>query len=409
VAHKGVAVVAACLLWGACGKKGPPLPPLVRVPVAPGELKAERRGNVVDIALVVPSQNTDGSRPANMERIDLYALSSPSSPSPEEVLKRGTRVGSLSIKAPRDPDDTVSAGDPISDVAPLEGPGLDQGVRAQLRETLTRAAPREVDAATPDAATAEQPRRTRVYVAVGLTPKGRRGAISQPSAIALSPAPKPPTDPVVSYDAAGVRLAWTPPPVEAPAETPADQRLGASRLVYHVYELGSSDADVTPSPGTPDAASRTGGPTETRLTGEPLSSPPFVDKRLDWGKERCYAVRSVQSFEGLVVEGEATPPACVTPFDTFAPGRPTGLTAVASGGVISLIWNPSPEPDLAGYHVLRGGAGATELTRLTPSPITETTYSDPVQAGPRFVYAVQAVDTEGNVSERSETVEDAAR
>ena len=49
----------------ACGKKGPPLPPLVRLP-APPDVQANRRGSSVELAVVVPGANADGSRPANI-------------------------------------------------------------------------------------------------------------------------------------------------------------------------------------------------------------------------------------------------------------------------------------------------------------------------------------------------------
>ena len=47
----------------ACGKKGSPLPPLVRVPVPPPDFTAERRGEEVKLQFTVPAVNTDGSRP----------------------------------------------------------------------------------------------------------------------------------------------------------------------------------------------------------------------------------------------------------------------------------------------------------------------------------------------------------
>ena len=42
IGRAGVVVFLAALA-GACGKKGPPLPPLVKLPVAPTEFVAERR------------------------------------------------------------------------------------------------------------------------------------------------------------------------------------------------------------------------------------------------------------------------------------------------------------------------------------------------------------------------------
>ena len=69
------AIVAALasLIVPACGKKGPPLPPLIKLPTAPSDFTAERRGGVVDLRFLVPSANTDNTRPANIARVDVYA------------------------------------------------------------------------------------------------------------------------------------------------------------------------------------------------------------------------------------------------------------------------------------------------------------------------------------------------
>src|SRR5688500_18879774 len=101
------AIVIASLLMAGCGKEGPPLPPLVRLPAAPAGLAAERRGDTVDVQLVVPSANTDGSRPANVERVDVYAITAPASVTDDQLVKLGTLVGQVQVKAPRDPDATV--------------------------------------------------------------------------------------------------------------------------------------------------------------------------------------------------------------------------------------------------------------------------------------------------------------
>ena len=57
---------------GACGHKGPPLPPFSRVPSAPADVKVARRADSVELQFTVPSTNTDGTRPANIERVDVY-------------------------------------------------------------------------------------------------------------------------------------------------------------------------------------------------------------------------------------------------------------------------------------------------------------------------------------------------
>ena len=64
-----VILLIAVLVMTACGKKGAPLPPLVKLPVAPENFVAERRGDVVDLQFKVPATNTDGTRPANVRTI----------------------------------------------------------------------------------------------------------------------------------------------------------------------------------------------------------------------------------------------------------------------------------------------------------------------------------------------------
>ena len=69
-----VALALGCASLAACGKKAPPLPPLVRLPVPPADFSALRRGPVVNVQFGVPTANTDDSTPA-----DVGALESPES------------------------------------------------------------------------------------------------------------------------------------------------------------------------------------------------------------------------------------------------------------------------------------------------------------------------------------------
>ena len=148
------------------------------------------------------------------------------------------------------------------------------------------------------------------------------------------------------------------------------------------------------------------------LNIQPVSELTYVDPVVIFGEERCYAVRALDVIGSLEVRGLESPPTCVAPIDRFSPEPPTGLIAVASRDVISLVWNPSPEADLAGYLVLRAESPGATLEPLTKEPILETTYSDiTVEANNRYVYAVQAVDNAvpPNVSEPSTDVVELAR
>ena len=165
---------------------------------------------------------------------------------------------------------------------------------------------------------------------------------------------------------------------------------------YELFEVAEPEAG---SPAVPEP-----------LSQSPLDAPSYTDPRVEYGVERCYAVRTIDIVAGFEVRSRLSPATCVTFVDTFPPAAPEALTAVGSQGEVSLLWRPSDEADLAGYVVLRGSPGDETLQPLMDAPIVENTYRDVTAApGVRHVYAVRAVDTAANPSEPSDRVEAAAR
>lgn len=366
----------------ACGRKGAPLPPLVKLPAAPAELTAERRGDTVNVRFTVPRVNTDDSRPANVARVDIFAFTGPITVTDQELIAQGTRVATVVVKRPRDPNDTIDPGEPEDALAPLVGDGLDQGSVAGIREVLARSDER---LAAPGAI-------ARTYIGVGVTAKGRMGPVSARVVVPLAPPPAPPASASATYDERTITLTW-----QAVA--------GAGAITYHVYEVAPISAPGASGVRAPDESVAA----ETRLTEAPSNDTRYRDMRITWGLTRCYVVRAVLSVDALTVESDGAAPACVTLTDTFPPAAPTGLQAVAGGGTISLIWDANAERDLEGYIVLRAARPGDVLTAITPSPVRETTFRDAVPAGTAYVYAVAAADRAGNVSPLSNRVEETAR
>ncbi len=193
-----------------CGKKGPPLPPLVRLPVAPAETVASRRGTIVEVQFVTPPSNTDGSRPADVSRVDVYGLTGAAA-SEDDVVRRGSRVGTVIVNPPPDPDEDPDAVEPPDPKAPPKR-GIDQGTVGRVTEdiaTLSASAPRS-------------------YVSIGVSSRGRRGPASARTTIPLGPAPPVPDAPKVTYNETSINVLWTPPAAATPESTAA----------YHVYDAG---------------------------------------------------------------------------------------------------------------------------------------------------------------------------
>ena len=81
----------------------------------------------------------------------------------------------------------------------------------------------------------------------------------------------------------------------------------------------------------------------------------------------------------------------------FAP--PTDLSVVPSGGNAQLSWTasrppPPGEPQVIGYHVYRANTANGPFTRLTPSPVAGTSYTDAGVSSGAWTYMVRAVRLE---------------
>jgi hypothetical protein len=435
-----LAALAAAAL-PACGKKGPPLAPLVRLPAGADRVSARRLGDTAYIEFSVPGRNQDNSMPADITRVEVYGFTGTPA-NDADLLKRGTLVARIPVRKPPEDDEAPAKGDTAKSQtaqtppakspsqasktgAPAAPPGVDQGAALTVAETLTPALlmplppPPEVQKAAPPPAPAKATPAApplppmRVYVAVGFNHKGRRGAMSRRAAVPVQNAPASPSDLKIACTETQITLNWAAPETPAPTaqEEPAATaaKSAVAPLQYNVYAVPVLAKEGKPEPAaTPLAPPLTVAPVP--LNQAPLQTATFTDPRLEFGVERCYEVRTVAAAGGGHLESAASQVACVTPVDTFAPAAPKGLTAVTSAGAISLLWEPNTEGDLGGYLVLRGEAPGVKLQPVTTEPIHETTFNDTtVKPGVRYVYAIVAVDRAGNISAQSNRVEETGR
>jgi len=403
--RRGAALIASLALLGACGKKGPPLPPLNMAPEAPGAVTARRLGDTVYLQMTVPSKNAAGPGPYSVDHIDVYAVTlAPGSvpPSNRDLLKPEHVIAKVDVRPPPDPD----AEPPADDKRPLPGDVvsfIEKITPAQLEpQNITRPvkvkegkAPKRPATSAPTTAAPAAPAPpvgplvlTRLYVVQGVSAKRRSGPASARVEVPLLSAPGVVRTGKSSADETSVTLAWEPPP------SLSDEAPGVLYNVYAVPAAGTGATGVAPTP----------------LNEKPLEITTFSHPGAEAGKEQCFVVRSVAAVGTATIEGDPSDPICVTPKDTFPPAAPKGLAAVSGSGVVNLIWDPNTEGDLAGYVILRGEAPGDTLQPLTPQPIRETRYNDrTVKPGVAYIYAIVAVDRAGNRSALSTKVQETAR
>lgn len=445
-----LAAVFAIVLLGAaggCGKKGPPLAPLVRVPVAPEGARAVRLGDQVTLQVQVPRANSDGSAPADIARLEVYGYTG-EAPDEEALRRDGTLIVTIPVRRPPEQPEEGPVTDP-SKPKPERVPGsmkdgFEQGDVLTVRETIGPAerqvvVPSRKKKDEPEAARAAayspsaggwvemspplgpprpEPAASRNYMAVGVTRRGRRGPFTPPLRVPLLPAPSPAASLSVRYDEKTITLSWEPPPDLRRPTLPArsnPELLEAKPLgmptaagTFNAFLVPPAPAEMAPA-GQPQAGVVSAGPAPTPLNGAPLTEPRFEEPVPAQALERCYAVTAVSTYPDGAVQSERSAPACAALKDTFPPAAPKGLAAVGSVDAISLIWERSDAPDMAGYLVLRS-EGTREAAPLMEAPIAEATFRDEkVEPGVVYRYVVVAVDKAGNRSEPSNAVEESAR
>jgi hypothetical protein len=427
----GSCLAALSIVSVACGKKGPPLPPVVHIPAAVEKVETRRRGDDVSVTVTVPSKNVDGTIPVDVARIEVYGYTGTTAPPASRFLEVATLVGTITVPeqkpdAPPDaapPPGTPVPGGPATIVESLTPDAL--VAKPIPPAPTTKRDPRPLPATTAPGRAAETGPLRRFYYALAFSPRGRPGPPGTLGELRLTTLPVAPSALKATFVADSVRLEWEPsggligflleralPPELSPLDDPLPDSASSSASEatlqgptrYNVYrELAPLAEKTTPSQVEPALVNAA--PIETLTFTDPLTG-------LD-GRRRCYVVRAVRGDGTQTVEGTPSEPACVVPVDDFPPEAPSRPSTISSEGEITLIWEPNAEPDIAGYLVLRGEAGDATLTPVTDTVVTETRFTDrTVKPGVRYIYAVQAIDSQlprPNVSLESARVEETAR
>ncbi|HWO03292.1 MAG TPA: hypothetical protein VNQ54_00775 [Methylomirabilota bacterium] len=347
-------LLALCLAVGAlaaCGKKGPPVAPEIRVPTVPAALHGAVDEQSIVVSWNAPGTRLDGSR---LRKIALYRLyrreEADAGPAKSAMLSSGHIVGYDEVATIR-PEAPAPATVQGSAVTWVDRRALSMG-------------------------------RRYVYV---VTAEDELGRTSGPSGRLIVPflaAPPAPRGLTGTPGDRRVSLTWQAP--EATGTTGA----ATGEIRYLVLRGVGAAGALAP------------------ITAQSIAGTTFTDTGVDNDVDYRYAVRAVRVEAAVTATGEASTPITVAPANTAPPGAPTGLVAVPTSGAVRLAWNPSPETDVATYAVYRAGESG-EFMRIATAVPPGTVYVDrEVRAGSTYRYAVTAIDRarKSNESARSNVV-----
>lgn len=337
----------------ACGKVGPPLPPLRRAPLRTQDLSVEQRG--AHIILSFPFKRTSQTQ---LQRIDVYRLAEPlEAPMGlpiETFSERASVVYSI-----------------LADDIPLDSSGVVYNDAMSVKNELQNKRYRYA---------------VRLFNTAGQAADFSNYAMIEP----LLNLALPPAGLTMKQIETQVEITWDPPAGNMNETSPANV------VGYNIYR-------------------RQGG-AFYKINADPLSEPRFADRSFQFGANYQYVVRSLSFKPGSAslsesIESDESPPSDHTPKDTFPPAPPqlNKMGAVASiNGMVSLFWPLSAEPDVVGYNIYRTedeSAPPEKWVKLNQElHRTASLRDDRVHVGKKYFYQIAAVDAYGNESARSETV-----
>ena len=310
---------ALCVTLCACGKKGPPLPPLNLVPDRPAETAGRVAGDTVYLSMTVPARNANGGGTPVLDHLEIYAVTVDAgaiAPPNRDLLANAHAIVQIPIQPPVDPD-AEQPEESSDDTRPKAGD------RIVFAEHLTEAQTTPQVKALP--AKAKQPS-------------------SAPSASGESGQPA----------VTGALSTPTVPPLTSPESVPAT---GSGAALVGV----PSALPVTPAVEEPTAAEAAGVPT---TAGAPTAG--AATQAAAAAPAPASTVTRVYLVRGMTKKGRAgTPSARLVVPIVPPPPPPTAVTADFSETSVTVAWK-APEDTGAVAH----------------APMTYNVYPQPASAPP---------------------------
>jgi len=351
---KRALVLLAAALLPACGRKLPPVAPLLVLPARVDPIRISQEGSDIVLRFPYPTLTNAGATLTNLTKVTVM----------REIA--GAREGQ---RVPPPPADAAAR-------------GRDEKSFKARAEKIAELAPADLDAETsgPDIVYRDalvplytEKRIGRVMLRYAVTVTRDRKRVSELSGIVSIIPRVPPDRPVgvvATVEENRVCLDWLPPAAMLNGATPAVV------AGYAIYRRDASEDEYDDKP-----------------LGVAIGTTTYVDESARADRSYVYTVRAAPVADVPLILGPAADQVAVSTKDVFPPSAPEGLLALVESGGTRLVWNPSLAPDLAFYRVYRlDGEVRTQIADRLKDPI----YFDAGASG--RAYGVTAVDKSGNES-----------
>lgn len=368
---KRILILFVVLGLAACGKQGPPRPPVPIRPAAATDLVVAQRGPTLVLSWSFPALAASGVSLDRLDKLNVYRYRE----SVPAGLEGGTGV-EVDQASGTDAPTPVELFARVPPVSPEQFRPLAEKIGELSREQIPSFTTGAMVVVEDRPELLNETGQSYRYTYGVTATRGRQESdLSNLVSVVTMDVPLPPEQMKAEAEVEAVVLRWN-----APSRTV----LGSDDptiVGYNVYRLPPAGGGVTTASPIND------GPI---LETEYLDAPPYGSWR--------YAVSAVRHAGPPVHESQFTLLTPVEFTDRQPPPTPGELSPLVEERVIRLIWTGVEAPDLRGYKIYRQ-SGDEPHEELTAEPITRTLFvdEDPTP-GVEYRYGVTSIDTSGNES-----------